>query len=80
MISTTMNGGQRIYHRQAGGGGWGDPLQRDPQAVAGDVRNEKVSAAAARDQYGVVLDETTFAVDEAATAALRRQQREQPDR
>ena len=30
MISTTMRAGERMYHRQAGGGGWGDPLQRDP--------------------------------------------------
>ena len=28
----------------AGGGGWGDPLERDPAAVADDVLNEKVSA------------------------------------
>ena len=34
MISTTMAAGEVIYHRQAGGGGWGDPLERDPEAVA----------------------------------------------
>jgi len=73
MISTTMNAGQRIYHKQAGGGGWGDPLLRDPAAVALDVKNDKVSATAAREQYGVVLNQTTLAVDEAATTALRRQ-------
>lgn len=73
MISTTMRAGERIYHRQPGGGGWGDPLQRDPAAVVRDVRNGKVSLAAARRDYGVVLDEVTLAVDEAATAALRGQ-------
>lgn len=73
MISTTMTAGEYLYHQQAGGGGWGDPLQRDPAAIARDVRNEKVSRAAARDFYGVVLDPATFAVDEAGTAALRRQ-------
>ena len=57
MISTSMSAGQRIYHKQAGGGGWGDPLERDPLAVALDVKNDKVSLAAAQAQYGVVLDE-----------------------
>ncbi|MCL6593281.1 MAG: hydantoinase B/oxoprolinase family protein, partial [Alicyclobacillus sp.] len=39
-----------------GGGGWGDPLLRDPAAVGHDVRLGLVSPAAARDLYGVVLD------------------------
>lgn len=76
MISTTMAAGQRIYHKQAGGGGWGDPLQRDPAAVALDVKNDKVSAAAAREQYGVALNDSTLAVDLAATESLRRQLRQ----
>ena len=41
-------------HVLAGGGGWGDPLERDPQAVLRDVRNEFVSVEAAREDYGVV--------------------------
>jgi N-methylhydantoinase B len=73
MISTTMRAGERIYHRQPGGGGWGDPFKRDPAAVARDVRNDKISLAAACTAYGVVLDDTTLAVDEVATAALRQQ-------
>jgi N-methylhydantoinase B len=44
------------------GGGWGNPLDRDPELVARDVRDEFVSFADARDVYGVVVDETTFAV------------------
>ena len=72
MISTTMTAGEVIYHRQAGGGGWGDPLERDPEAVARDVGNDKVSLAAARDQYGVVLDES-LSVNREATSALRAQ-------
>jgi N-methylhydantoinase B len=55
----------------AGGGGWGDPLERDPRLVASDVMNEYVSIEAARSQYGVVIKPETFAVDEAATARLR---------
>lgn len=53
-----------------GGGGWGDPLARDPEAVASDVRKGLVSRAGARDDYGVELDANGNA-DSAATAALR---------
>ena len=73
MISTRIAAGQRLYHRQAGGGGWGDPLERDPEAVARDVKNDKVSLEQARERYGVVLDEDTLEIDLEATAALRRQ-------
>jgi N-methylhydantoinase B len=48
--------------RSGGGGGWGDPLERDPEAVAADVRNGFVTVEAARDTYGVVVDPETFAV------------------
>ena len=67
-----MRAGERLYHRQAGGGGFGDPLLRDPEAVARDVKNDKVSLKAAREQYGVVLDEVTLAVDEEGTGELRK--------
>ena len=55
MFSTTIEAGDVYAHRMAGGGGWGDPLARDPAAVADDVANEKVSLAAARELYGVVI-------------------------
>ena len=42
MISTSMKAEERIYHRQAGGGGWGEPLLRLPADVAHDVKNGKV--------------------------------------
>jgi N-methylhydantoinase B len=75
MISTRIKAGERIYHRQASGGGHGQPLERSPAAVAGDVKNDKVSRAAARQQYGVVLDARTLEVDEEATRLLREQRR-----
>ena len=56
--------------RTGGGGGWGDPLDRDPAPVRADVAEELVSLAAARAQYGVVLSDR-LAVDEAATKVLR---------
>jgi N-methylhydantoinase B len=71
MISTTMHANETLYHRQAGGGGFGDPLERVPQSVANDVRNEKVSRTAAREEYGVVFQGDSFEVDVAATKVLR---------
>ena len=55
----------------AGGGGWGSPLDRDPDRVLIDVLDELVSIASARDDYGVVIDPTTKALDAKATATLR---------
>jgi N-methylhydantoinase B len=75
MISTQLKLGESIYHRMAGGGGYGDPLTRDPAAVARDVKNEKVSIEAAREQYGVVLNEGTREVEAEATESLRRSRR-----
>ncbi len=62
---------ERICTVRGGGGGWGDPLARDPAAVREDVLDELVSVEAARRDYGVVLDPASLAVDAAATAALR---------
>ncbi len=56
--------------RTGGGGGLGDPLERDPALVRADVAEELVSLTAAREQYGVVLTKE-LGVDEAATRALR---------
>lgn len=55
----------------AGGGGWGDPLERDAAAVLEDVREGYVSVEAARERYGVAVAGEPPAVDEDATAALR---------
>src|SRR3984957_7852753 len=67
--------GQVVRVVTTGGGGWGDPLERDTEWVLRDVIEGKVSLSAARDDYGVVLNadggKERFAVDEAATAALR---------
>ncbi|MFD1505074.1 hydantoinase B/oxoprolinase family protein [Georgenia yuyongxinii] len=58
-----------------GGGGIGDPLDRDPADVVADVRRGVVSAAAARDTYSVVLTDGGTGYDEAATDVLRRGER-----
>lgn len=54
-----------------GGGGYGDPLKRDPDIVRVDVLNDHVSVGAAQSQYGVVLSRD--AVDGPATEAMRRE-------
>jgi N-methylhydantoinase B len=56
-------------------GGFGDPMERDPEKVREDVENRAVSLAAARDIYGVVIDESSGALDAAATERLRREVR-----
>ena len=63
--------GESWYAPSSGGGGYGDPLTRDPELVRDDVRNGFVSAEAAEHDYGVVLHRTTFEVDDASTLALR---------
>jgi N-methylhydantoinase B len=61
--------GDRILVSTPGGGGYGDPLERDPELVLRDVRRGYIDAAAARALYGVVLRDD--AVDDAVTLALR---------
>ena len=53
------------------GGGYGNPLERDPALVLEDVLDEFVSLESAQRDYGVVIDAISLTVDEAATIALR---------
>lgn len=59
-----------VVMRSSGGGGYGDPLKRDPALVAHDVARGVVSREAARSLYGIAFDETG-GLDLEATAALR---------
>jgi N-methylhydantoinase B len=59
-----------VIVRTGGGGGWGDPLERDPAAVRNDVQEGLVSLAAAREHYGVEFKDD-LSIDVAATARLR---------
>ena len=65
--------GEVVRTCQSGGGGYGNPLLRDPKLVWADVRDEFVSVQAARDDYGVVIDQTSGSLDEVATETLRAQ-------
>ena len=75
-----METGDQLVYEFGGGGGWGDPFERDPDAVLEDVWDEYVSIAAARNKYGVVitgsLEEMTLALDKDATTKLRAAKRE----
>lgn len=61
---------QKVILRLPGGGGFFPPLERDPELVRQDVLNGYVSLQAAREQYGVVLDEG-LTVDWERTRRLR---------
>lgn len=71
--TTKLDPNDVVSVQTPGGGGYGDPLERDPQAVLEDVRDEKVSAEKAEEEYGVVIDDgVDHGVDEAATEGRRR--------
>jgi len=67
----TMRKGEVFRGEMAASGGYGDPFTRDPQAVAHDVRQEKVTVRHALEAYGVVVDPATGDVDYTATARSR---------
>ena len=71
--------GDVFRHEMSGGGGYGDPLERDPDRVLRDVIEEKVTREHAEREYGVVLVESegpgAWALDIQATEHLRGQMR-----
>ena len=71
--TTNLEPGDVASVQTPGGGGYGDPTERDPERVLADVVNEKVSIEAAREEYGVVVEDGE--IDEAATAQLREELR-----
>ena len=73
-ISRTQLEATDVYlSRTMGGGGFGDPITRDPERVLTDILDGKVSPAQAQRIYGVVLNENDRSVDTAATAHRRRE-------
>jgi N-methylhydantoinase B len=63
--------GDMFVMRTGGGGGWGDPAERDPELVRRDVERGLLTAGQARALYGVVVEGWPPRVDEGGTAALR---------
>jgi N-methylhydantoinase B len=69
--------GETVSVLSAGGGGWGDPLERDPAAVLDDVKNEMLSVEKAREWYSVVINDDL--IDMAATEKLRAERKTMND-
>jgi N-methylhydantoinase B len=75
IASTDLQAGEILLHLLSGGGGYGDPLEREPERVRQDVLSQFISFERARDVYGVVFAGTeltdALVVDEAETARQR---------
>ena len=74
--------GDKIFYSSAGGGGFGDPLEREPELVLDDVMDEWLTMEAAREYYGVVIEEIDaeaceYRIDREATERLRAEKRKQ---
>ena len=71
MEAFSLERGDVFRHVSAGGGGFGPPLERDPERVQRDLLDEKVTPGAAREIYGVVLGPDGVTVDRQATSDAR---------
>jgi N-methylhydantoinase B len=71
----TLREGDLVSLRLPGAGGYGDPAERDLELIERDLREGKISAAAAARDYGAVLDPASGQLDRAATAAAREARR-----
>ena len=69
----TVRRGDVVRHVTAGGGGYGDPMARSPEAVLDDVVGGKMTLDHAKRQYGVVIDPVAHSIDETRTAEIRNQ-------
>jgi 5-oxoprolinase (ATP-hydrolysing)/N-methylhydantoinase A len=70
-IHLDLAAGDVLRHCVAGSGGYGNPLERDPEMVRADVESGLLSSDVARHEYAVVIDPVTGAVDRETTRALR---------
>ena len=79
VVNHLLDTGEQLVYRFGGGGGWGNPLDRDPAAVLDDAWDEYVSIEGARHDYGVVvtgaLADMSLAIDAEATESERRARR-----
>jgi N-methylhydantoinase B len=72
---TQLKPGDVVTMDAAGGGGYGDPLERDIESVKRDVFDGYVSIGGAREHYGVVIDPETMEIDMDETRTLRESQK-----
>jgi len=68
----TLKRGDLLRLETCGGGGWGDPLTREPERVQQDVARGLVTASGALEDYGVALDPVTLEIDKTTTDETRR--------
>jgi N-methylhydantoinase B len=68
---TQLKPGDAVTIEAAGGGGHGNPLERDPEMVVEDVMEGYVSLKKAREEYGVIINPKTMKTDVKATKKLR---------
>lgn len=73
----TVQRNEIISNRSGGGGGYGDPLKRDPELVLKDLINEYISPESVRNDYGVVIDQANNKIDYEATKQLRQELRQE---
>jgi N-methylhydantoinase B len=75
---TRLKPGDVVTMDAAGGGGYGDPMERDIALVEQDVLDGYVSLESAREDYGVIIDPDTLKLDREATLAFRESWRKVP--
>jgi len=77
-VDTVIEPGEKLVSEGCGGGGFGNPLDRDPARVAASLRAGRITGERAASVYGVVLSGRTgpVEVDPAATAELRKRMRQ----
>jgi N-methylhydantoinase B len=72
-----VNSDDIMVYLCGGGGGYGDPLERDPELVFRDVQHGEATIEYAKESYGVVVDPRLLAVDSEATEKLRKAMKEE---
>ncbi|HOE18415.1 MAG TPA: hydantoinase B/oxoprolinase family protein [Syntrophorhabdaceae bacterium] len=68
---TQLKPGDVVTIDAPGGGGYGNPFERDPELVAGDAAEGYISIESARNDYGVAIDPATLRIDIEGTKKLR---------
>jgi N-methylhydantoinase B len=70
-VNEPLESGEVLISSAGGGGGWGNPLHRNPEKVLQDVRDGYVSLDSAKRDYGVIIDTGSWTIDYSATSTLR---------
>ena len=68
---TQLKPGDVVVMDAAGGGGYGDPLERDPELIKNDVADGYVSVESAKEDYGVAINRSNMELDKEASDNLR---------